>query len=809
MRARIEELFGNFARLLYRRRLPVLILVLAATGTLVSQLPRLEIDTSTEGFLHEDDPALLTYNDFREVFGRDELIIVTLGPTEVFELGFLQRLRSLHDELSEQVPHLDDITSLVNARNTRGDESGLIVEDLLEDFPTNDDQLRALRERALANPIYRNLLISEDGRFTTIVIRTVAYSTAGQDDPLEAGFAGEGDAFDGTIEEEAPFLSDAENSEVVSAVREILSRHRTADYNLLAAGSPVVTDAIKRAMMKDMGRFMVMAIGTIALFLFLLFHRISGVLMPLLVVVLSLVCTLAIMAIYDIPFKLATQILPSFLLAVGVGASVHILVIFYRHLQAGQDKEDAIVEAMSHSGLAVLMASLTTAAGLASFSVAEVAPIAELGIFSAVGVMIAFVFTLVLLPVLVAFLPIATRSRAAAVRPDSWIDRLLGAIASFSTHHAKSIVAGSVVLICLAVLAALQLRFSHNPLLWLPEASEVRRATELVDREMDGSVTVDVLLDTGQPNGLYDPAFLATLDATNTSVEQAVFDPIHVGKQLSIVDILKEIHQALNENDPAFHAIPDDRRLVAQELLLFENAGSDDLEDVTDSQFQTARVTLKVTWVDSLHYRGFLEDLEARYRTAFGDDIVITTTGLLPLLARTIHATMRSAARSYVIAGIVITIMMVLLVGDLRLGLVSMIPNVLPILLVTAIMWVANLPLDMFTMMIGSIAIGLAVDDTMHFMHNFLRYYDETGDVQEAVHHTLHTTGRAMLVTTVVLSIGFFIFMLASMNNIFNFGLLTGLAISIALLADYFLAPALMTLLVRNRGDRAEEEGSA
>lgn len=159
---------------------------------------------------------------------------------------------------------------------------------------------------------------------------------------------------------------------------------------------------------------------------------------------------------------------------------------------------------------------------------------------------------------------------------------------------------------------------------------------------------------------------------------------------------------------------------------------------------------------------------------------------------------MLSAARSYVIAGVVISAMMILLVGSLRLGLVSMIPNLLPIVLVMGLMWVLRLPLDMFTMMIGSVAIGLAVDDTVHFMHNFRRYHDESGSVHEAVHHTLITTGRAMLVTTVVLSIGFLIFMFASMNNLFAFGLLTGLAIIIALLADYLPAPALMTLLVRD-----------
>ncbi|MBW2272521.1 MAG: MMPL family transporter [Deltaproteobacteria bacterium] len=780
-----------------------LILMLVAVGALISQLPRIEIDTSTEGFLHENDPALVTYNEFRAVFGRDEVIVVSVGPSDVFELGFLEKLRALHDELEEEVPHIDEITSLVNARSTRGEESELIVEDLLDEFPENAEELRALREYVLAHPIYRNLLISEDGRFTTVVIRTSAYSSAGETDPLEGGFEDEADLLATADAAERPFLTDAENSEAVAAVEAVLSRHRSEAFPLLAAGSPIITNSVKNSMKKDMQRFMAMAIGTIAIFLFVMFRRISGVLMPLFIVVLSLLSTLAVMAIVGTPIQIPTQILPSFLLAVGVGGSVHILAIFFRRLQLGDDKEEAIVWSMRHSGLPVLMTGLTTAAGLASFSTAEVAPIARLGIFASVGVMLGLIYTILLLPTLIALLPIRTHAGGAAERRSGWMDSLLIGVAHFSTTHARAIVATSLVVIAAAVAAASQLQFSHNPLTWLPPDSESRLATELVDRELRGSITVEVLLDTGRENGLYEPDFLHELDATNRATSEMQETTISVGKVVSIVDILKEIHQALNENDPAYYRIPDDRLLVAQELLLFENSGSDDLEDVTDSQFRTARVSVKVPWVDAIYYGDFLDLLSERYHEAFGGEFEITVTGLLPLLARTVHAAMLSTATSYVIAVLVITAMMIALVGNLRLGLVSMIPNLLPIVLVMGLMWLLALPLDLFTMMIGSIAIGLAVDDTVHFMHNFRRYHAETGQVREAVRETLFTTGRAMLVTTVVLSIGFFIFMFSSMSNLRNFGLLTGLAILVALLADYFLAPALMTLLVADT-DRSE-----
>jgi hypothetical protein len=177
-------------------------------------------------------------------------------------------------------------------------------------------------------------------------------------------------------------------------------------------------------------------------------------------------------------------------------------------------------------------------------------------------------------------------------------------------------------------------------------------------------------------------------------------------------------------------------------------------------------------------------------------------TGVLPLLTRTMNAVMISMVQSYGIAFVVVTLLMMLLIGSVRLGLVAMLPNLAPILCALGVMGWLGLPLDVFTLLIGSIALGLAVDDTIHFMHNYRRYLEEGSDSRAAIHRTLETAGRAMLVTTLVLSSGFLIFTLSSMNNIFNFGMLTAFAIGVALLADFLLAPALMQV-IHGRGPAA------
>lgn len=348
-----------------------------------------------------------------------------------------------------------------------------------------------------------------------------------------------------------------------------------------------------------------------------------------------------------------------------------------------------------------------------------------------------------------------------------------------------------------------KLRFSHNMLAWLSSDLPVRVATEVIDTNLRGSVALEVVLDTGRENGLYDQKVLVAMDRLGAELENFNQDSLFIGKVLDVTTILKEIHKALNENRAEMYKIPKNEALIPQEFLLFENSGSDDLQDFVDSRFSKARVTIKVPWRDALSYVPFIQEIEKRFHTAFdgvsveGKPVTVSTTGIMSLFSRILYATMHSAAQSYGIAIVVITLMMILLIGDLRIGLIAMLPNISPILVVMGIMGWFSIPLDMFTMLVASIAIGLAVDDTIHFIYNFRKYYDDSGDVHQAVKSTLHTAGRAMLTTSIVLSIGFFIFMFASMHNVFNFGMLVGLAIVIALLADFFLAPALMALALK------------
>ncbi len=802
MRQRIDQLLSAWGHFAFRHARTILVGALLVVGALSSQLPRLTLETSTEEFLKANNPTRIAYDEFRNQFGRDDLIVLAIRTETVFDRDFLARLRTIHEDIENDVPNLEEVSSLVNARNTRGEGDRLIVGDLLEEMPETDAELAEIERLVRANPMYPNLLISEDARFATILIRTNAFSSLGDDFDELGGFDDDSSAAETAEPAPRAFITPAENADIVDAIESVIERHDGNGIEIFLSGTPPMIEAMQDAITRDMLLFTSLAIGIIILALGVLFRRLAGVVLPVVTVIFSVITTLAIMVLLDVAITVPTQILPSFLLAVGVGYSVHILAIFYQQRRTGADVESAVVFALGHSGLAILMTSLTTAGGLLSFSVAELAPIAEFGIFAPLGVLIALVFTLVLLPALLAVFPMRPESNTDS-RGGSASQRLLMRTGEFANAHAPSITLLTAAVIAISVMGALQIEFAHDPISWFPEDNRFRIANDVVNDELRGAMFLEVLVDSGRDNGIQDPELLHRLDEIRQYGEALLVEEVQVGKIVSIIDVVKETNRALNENLDEFYQIPDDPLLVAQELLLFENSGSDDLEDLVDSGFSMARMTLKVSMADAIQYQAFIEHIDRKFSKILGGTAELSFTGIMKIVGDTINAVIISMAKTYVVAFAIITPLMVILIGRVRIGLVAMIPNLTPIIITLGLMGWTGIPLDAFTLLVGSIAIGLAVDDTIHFMHHFRHYFEKTGSVSQGIRETLRSTGQALLYTSLVLSSGFFIYMLASMQNLFYFGLLTGLTILLAFLCDVILAPALITLSMRGEESRA------
>ena len=794
MHNKLENLMGRFGSFIHDNPFKVLLVLAIMLAFPISHVPQIKMDTSTEGFMHDNDPVLLTYNSFREQFGRDERVVLAIKNDNIFSIDFLTKLKSLHKELETNVPYVEDVTSLYNVRNTRGDGDKLITDDLLEPFPTTNKEIADIKKRAMESHFYKDLIISSDGLMTTVIIETDAYSHEGEQKvSVEDEFS---DGFEDTATQNSKvkkaFLTDAENHELLDAVAVITKKYREEGLEIYVAGSPAVNNALKAQMKADMQKFMRITFIIIFIFLFVVFKRASAVFYPLLVIILSLVTTVGTMAWAGVAFKLPTQIVPSLLLAVSVGATVHILSIFFDRFNKGGNKKDAISYTLGHSGLAIAMTSVTTAIGVGTFSGSEVAPISDLGVFASLGVMVSLVLTLTLLPALLSLTKLKPKEQAKSGR----IDNLMKSLALIPVKYTKAVLIGSFLVVAISLLAATQVKLSHNPLNWFQPDNINRVSTNVIDKQMNGTVTIEVVVDTGKENGWIDPIKLGKLNEFTSKLEAYQDEFTHVGKVISLATIVKETNRALHENKEEYYTIPKEGNLVSQELLLFENSGSDDLEDVVDSQFSKARITVKLPWTDTIEAVHVLDFVKTEAEKTFSEDKV-ETTGMIPLLINTFSNAVHSSVASYIMAAIAITFMMMLILGSPRLGLISMIPNLTPIIMGMFIMYVAKMPLDMFTLLIGSIAIGLAVDDTIHFMHNFKRYYLETNDVQLAMENTFFTTGKAMVITTLVLSLGFYAYMAANMISVQNFGILTGSVIIFALLSDLLLAPALMVVAAK------------
>jgi predicted RND superfamily exporter protein len=539
----------------------------------------------------------------------------------------------------------------------------------------------------------------------------------------------------------------------------------------------------------------VLALLSVAVFLGILFRRVSGVILPIIIIVSALLSTMGVMVLAKVPIKITTTVIPAFLLSVGVCDSVHVLAIFYRNLDWGYSKRYAIAESFGHSGIPIVMTSLTTTAGVLSFLFADLSAIMEIGIFAAVGVVLALLYTVILMPPLLALAPVKKKGNMSA--RVLTMDRILGALAVFSTSQRKKIMLTGVLFFLVFFPAVFLLKFSHNIVKYFPLNSPYRQNLNFIDTRLKGSITLELVVDTQVENGLHEPEMLNRIEAFAKKTELFHLENIWVGKIFTITDILKEIHQALNENDTAFYIIPQDRKIVAQEFLLFENSESDDLERFVDSQFSRTRITIKTPWVDAVVCERFIDIIQRQLSQRFQGSVSIHTTGLMALLARAISAAIYSMAKSYLVAFIAITMLMLILIGNVKLGLVSMIPNLLPILTTMGIMGIFKIPLDINSLMIGSIAIGIVVDDTVHFIYNYQKYYQLTSNPYEAIRETMLGTGRALLITSLVLCTGFFILMLASLNHLARFGFFTGITILIALVADFFLMPAIMINLHR------------
>lgn len=812
--------FARFATWIIRHRFSVLALNLGVTIFFLAYAPSMVTDTSYKALQVVDSEGQRVQDLLEDAFGADAGYVV-LVEGDVFSLPYLNRLKALHGELAGmdiELPSLglrdgvarqdsnpgasedgfgdfgdegaeawgeeggatvvDEITSLINVRDTRSRAGGLEVGGLLDTWPSPED-LPEVRSYALAQPAIVGNFVSKNGRYSVLYLRT-------------------------------DFLDAADQAKVDGEIRRIGKRHEADGFSLQYTGMAAVNGEFQRLMLSAVGLCYALSIALMVGLLTWTFRHAIGVIAPMLVVVQSLAWVIGAMAMSGTPMTLITTILPNFLTCVGIGDSVHIMTTYRAARGRGVPHTSAIVESISGTARPVIFTSITTAVGLLSFMFADLRAITHLGMFGAFGVLAAMVQSLVLVPVMLSFAPTAKlgakHSYRATGLDDGWVGRLLRACLRLSAPGGEGgtdmgarnrVLFAVVVLVVVGAGAASVLRVHYDPISWLPKDSETSKAFAVMDAHLGGSGGLQLLVEPREEGGIRE---LDTLERL-AKLERHILDyrneqgqPVPIST-VGLLGVVRESWWALHGKSADTYVLPDSDRGVSDVLTMFENSGPEHLKRVTTVDGSASVLGMGMLHVPSSEYVPLLRYIEQGIEAFVGDAARVQVTGTMRQMIESDHALVQDMIRSFLIALSAITVLMVWMLGDLRLGLIAMVPNLLPLVAVLAFMVAMGIGVDMSNLLVASIGIGIAVDDTIHFLHHFGAAYRRHGNREQAIEEAAGRAGSSIINTSVVLFGGFIIFMVAPLQNLVVFGELIGVTVVAALFIDLVFTPALLRLV--------------
>lgn len=669
--------------------------------------------------------------------------------------------------------------SLLNVRQTRPVPGGGIqVGQLMDPMPTAAE-LPALKARVLADETLVGQVVGADGRHTAIALRT-------------------------------GFMSESDSARVYAALLEIVARHQGEGFELHVAGVPALNAGLTDILMDDL--VWLVQLSSLAMFLIMgyLFRHPIAVFAPLMLVGLSALTTAAAMGLWGMPLTMMSNVLPAFLFCVGIGHSVHIISVYRDALRWGVEPDDAVRYAIASTGRPVLFTSLTTMVGLASFVFASLDVIGEMGLSGAFGVFVAFVLSVTFLPACLSFNRKGRLMGAKPMGEHDLIDRFLAFCLSLSgpsddpgvgpelpmaARRRRRNLMALGLLVGVALFGGSLMRMYHNPLVWLPAETPMRVAFDLMDAKVGGTGNVQLLVEGSEEKGLKDIALMRGLEALRAHIkafEHPTYGAI-VGNAVGILDVIKETHRAFNGGDPAAYRLPETDGGVGDTLFLFEQSGPAELSRLATADLQQAQETIRVPWLEATRYQPLVDHIAEGIEQHIPPGATVQATGSIYTLVSTVGNLLRDLVASFGAAFVVITVIMMILLGGVRLGLIAMVPNLMPILMIGGVMGFAEIPIDMNNLLIASISIGVAVDDTIHLLHHWrVNMQRNGGNVEDALRHAMRHSGRAMVSTSMILVIGFSVYLGATMYNIQRFGFLVGLTAVMALLIDLIFAPALL-----------------
>jgi predicted RND superfamily exporter protein len=751
----------RFLRSLIRRSSLVLAIVAAITLLALTRIVdfrtgelRLGLDPSIDSMLPRVDPARDYYDDVRELFGGDEAVLVVLSVADVFTSENLGRIVRMGNRF-EKLDGVHHVTSLANSLNIRSVDGSLEIDAFIEGVPDDPAEIARIRREALGSPVYAGNLITRDARNTSLLIHLFE-------------------------------LSANELVAVDTEIRRIVEQER-GDATVWITGGVHIKSEMQHLMLGDLIGTLPLAVVAMVAVGFLCFRTPRGILIPLSTVGIAQVWTLAMIAETTGAINFVTIAVPPIILAVGFAYTVHVVSAYYDALRGRIEPEDddgVVFAATRIVALPVLLTGATTVAGFASLTISPLSAVQEFGLFCSIGIAASTILSLSFAPTVLHVLPMP---RVRAAQASTSLDRTLRRLAEFDVQHRAAILTSGAVLAVVALVGMSQIEVGTNFVRNFPDDNQTRMDFDTVNEKLEGSSGFYVVVHSNEDDAFMKPANLRQVQRIQRWLE----DQPEVGGTTAFPDYLEVINRAFHDDDPNYLTIPDSYDTIAQ-LLLFAN--DPEFESFVDSRYRTANIVVRSREFDSGVVAALADRIET-YLAELPGGLEYGVTGNSILVSRTLDDVALGQALSLGAAFAIIFVILVLLFTSVRIGFAALIPNALPVLVYFGVLGFAGITLNTTTGLVACLVLGIAVDDTIHFLVHFNTASKRLASETRGVVESLISVGRPVTYTTAGLCAGFLALTASELKNQVEFGVLASLTLAVAWLVDVTFTPALATRL--------------
>ncbi len=782
---RINETFRKIAETQIRHRWLILLLLAALTAFGFAGLPRTRMESSNSSWFEEDDAVEVAQRRFEECFGNSDTIGILIEAEDVFTYEVLSMMRELGEELLLNVPYADEVTSLTELEVSIGTDEGINVQTLVGDtIPSSPEDLKEIRRLALSRKSVVNKLVSADATETWLILSLREYppeeewlTTTGVDPMYEVGEA------------------------AIAIVTD--PRWESSSYTLKAAGMPYTEteerDYIQKQMLETVSIGFLVMIVLLAAFI----RSFRGVVVPVFTTAAGIMLVFGFMGWLSIGLQTIMLALPLLLgMALSVGYSVHLINSFKQFYRLGTPRREAVVMAVAKTGWPILFTVFTTMGSLFSFTVVGLLPVRWLGITCAAVVFAVYVYVIILIPILFSFGKPHPKALSEGKTAEPWHQRFFAGFSQRILSRPKLVIGVSIVVVAVALPGILKIRVNLDSFEMMGlKIPYVNRVYSMTKSDLGSFLNYNITVTFNEQDAVKDPEVLKNFEKLLERVgefEQTKKND-KAAKVFSVLDILKDMNQTLHADDPSFYAIPESRDMVAQIMFLYELSGGTKSYEWVDEDYSMLRAMVEMKDFDANEAAAALEEIRAMAGELFpGAQVAVVGAAVrfADMNSRIVWAEIKSFFTSLSI----IFILLALVFASVRTGLIGLIPNMAPVLVLGGLMGYAHFQLDMITMIVMPMLLGIAVDDTIHFVNQIKYEFEVCGSYRGAVKQAFLSVGHTLAMTTVLLVCSFGSYLLSPIQVWMRLGIMAPLGLLAALIADYTITPVLI-LLTRPFGE--------